>query len=107
MGELSVANSFEGHPVIITEERLQDLVNKEKKLEVILAAYPELVSGQKLTPAAKRYKGELASFVKRVEEILNSEDIGAIFQIAHVHGFPYKGPSLAKDIDRAKKVLGK
>lgn len=99
-------NSFEGHPVIITEDRFQDLVNKEKRLAELLAAYPEVEKGQKITPALKKTKTAFAEFVRRVDEVLSSPEIAGVFQIAHVHGCPYKGPSLAKDILAAKKALG-
>ena len=98
-------NSFEGHPVIITEERFKELTEKEKKLDTLMATYTELKSGHKLTPAAKKYKLALEEFVERVDKVLSSEDMIGMFQIAYVHGFKYKGESLAPDIIKVRKLL--
>lgn len=92
--------------VTISEERFSELIKSDTRLSQILAAYPELESGQKLTSAAKKYKTAFVAFVKRVDEVLSSEDFKGIFQIAYVHGFEYKGQSLAQDIKNAKKLLG-
>lgn len=101
-------NSFEGHPIIITEQRYQELVAKEKQLELILKNNPELwqVSTQKLTPAAKKYKAAFSEFVNSVETALSSQSLIDVFTSASVHGIEYKGPSLTRDIDVAKQVLG-
>lgn len=99
-------NSFEGRPLIITEERYQELVAKENKLSQLLATYPEIEKGQKLSPATKKYKNALSTFVKRVDEVLSCPEIVSVFQIAAVHGFQYKGPSLAQDIVDIKKLVG-
>lgn len=99
-------NSFEGHPIIVTEQRYQDLVAKEKQLDSLLAAYPELKLTQKLTPTSKKYKEAFRAFVKRVDKVLSSEEIKGVFQMASIHGAHYKGESLAKDIIAAKQLLG-
>lgn len=99
-------NSFEGHPIIIQETRYQELVDKEKRLEALLANYTELQTGQKLTPAAKKYKVALETFVKRVDHVLSTPEFFSMFEIAAVHGFQYKGESLAQDIANMKKLVG-
>jgi predicted translin family RNA/ssDNA-binding protein len=92
--------------VSIAEARFQELTEKEKKLEALLTAYPELQSGQKLTPTAKRYKEAFAKFVERTDQVLSSAELVGIFQYAYVHGYKYTGPSLHLDIAAAKKQLG-
>lgn len=92
--------------ILLTEERMVELIAKEKQLKALLTAYPELKDGQKLTPAAKRYKAAFSAFVERVDSVLSTEDFKGIFQIAYVHGFTYKGESLASDIAAARKLLG-
>lgn len=92
--------------VTIDAQMYHDMAHKAALLDVILKKHPELVTGQKLTSTAKKYKKALSSFVKRVDEVLSSEDFKGIFQIAYVHGFTYKGQSLAQDIEKAKKLLG-
>jgi hypothetical protein len=89
----------------ITEERLLELVEKEKKLESILEAYPEIQQEQKLTPAARRYKNALSKLLSDVETVLTNDSFKGIFQIAYVHGAIYKGPNLAKSLAEARKVL--
>lgn len=99
-------NSFEGQPIIITEVRYQDLVQKENKLKLILAEHPELEKSLNLTSAAKKYKNALIGFMQRVEQVIGSKEFFDIFQMAAVHGFQYKGESLAQDIENVKKITG-
>lgn len=91
--------------VSITEERYQELIGKEMHLDGILKAHPELETTMKLTPTAKKYKVALEEFVERVNQVLNSDHMKDMFQIAYVHGFKYKGESLALDIVKVKKLL--
>lgn len=92
--------------IFVQENRYLQLIEKEKRLHSILAAYPEIESGQKLTSMAKKYKSAFAIFVNRVDEVLSAEEFVGIFQIAYAHGFEYKGQSLAPDIANARKLLG-
>jgi len=104
---MSNKEHWEGtYPVMIAESRFRELVEKEKKLDALMAAYPELISGHKLTPTAKRYKTAFAKFVERTDQVLSSPEIIGVFQNAYVHGYEYKGPSLHLDIAAAKKLLG-
>jgi hypothetical protein len=91
--------------ISVDENRYVELLEKERKLDAIVSAYPEIEDGQKLTSAAKRYKAAFSKFVDRVDQVLSSDQIKGIFQIAYVHGFKYKGESLAQDILDAKKLL--
>lgn len=100
-------NSFEGHPIIISEKRYQELVEKEKKHDQILGEYPELKEGQKLTPAAKRYKSALASLANQVEKVMGSEEMKGILQVAFLHGFQYSGPGFGEEMAKVNKLLGK
>lgn len=99
--------NFEGKPIIIPEQRYQELIGKELHLDGILKANPELESTMKLTPAAKKYKSALSDFVDRVEKVIGSKEFLSVFEISHVHGFAYKGESLAKDIVLVKQILGR
>ena len=92
--------------VSILESRFQELLGKELFLDGILREHPELAGSMKLTPTAKKYRKAFEAFVRRVDEVLSSEDIKGVFTIAAVHGLHYKGPSLAKDILDAKALLG-
>jgi hypothetical protein len=92
--------------VSIPESRFQELLGKELHLEGLLRANPELESSMKLTSTARKYRKAFSTFVQRVDEVLSHEELKGIFQIAAVHGFDYKGPSLAQDIVDAKKLLG-
>lgn len=92
--------------ITVSEERLCALVEAEDRLEALLARYPELILGQKLTPAAKRYKEAFTKFVERTDQVLSCPELVGIFQYAYAHGFEYKGPSLHLDIAAAKKLLG-
>lgn len=98
--------AHDGGQVMISDARYAELTGKEMQLEALLASYPELTECQPPTRATKKYKVAFAAFVKRVDEVLSSEEIKSMFQIAYIHGFTYKGPSLAKDIELAKKLLG-
>ena len=99
-------NNFEGHPIIIQEERFKELIDKEKKLSLILEKFPDIMNQKKLTPAAKMYKSAFKAFVFKVNEVLNSEEFKGIFQSAAIHGVLYQGPSLGKDIEDALKLIG-
>ena len=92
--------------VIIQYDEYQRLLLKEREFDVLLAKYPELREDTGPTRTAKKYKNALSDLLKRVEEVLGSEEFVGIFALAEVHGVKYKGPTLAEDIKKAKKLLG-
>ena len=91
--------------IAISEERWVQLITAETKLSQILHDHPELTEKKKLTPAAKRYKEAFKKFVDRTDQVLACPEIVAIFTVAAMHGCEYNGPTLAKDILDAKKLL--
>ncbi len=95
----------ESRGVHIDESRLLELIDKEKRLESLLVAYPELENGEKVTPTAKKYREAFATFVGRVELVLSSQEMLGVFTLAHIHGINYSGPNLAEDIVKAKALL--
>lgn len=93
--------------VKISEERYQELLRSEKKLEIVLAAYPEFDKGYKVTPAVKRYKSALESLAAQVEKVMTSKELASIFEIAYVHGFKYSGPTFVEEMNKVNKLLRK
>lgn len=89
----------------VSEQRLIELVEKEKKLEEILSKHPELLENKKPTSTAKKYKAALAKLLGDVEAVLSNESFKGIFQIAYIHGATYTGPNLAKSLAEARKAL--
>lgn len=89
----------------IGEERLVELIEKERKLEELLSTYPELLEERRPTPAARRYKNALSTLIAKVEDVLKNDSFKGIFQVAYIHGCKYTGPNLAKALAEAKKVI--
>lgn len=93
--------------ISVDEKRYAELLEKEKKLDAVVSIYPEIESGQKLTPAAKRYRSALESLAAQVEKVMTCEELASIFQIAYIHGFKYKGPGFGDELAKVNKLLGK
>jgi hypothetical protein len=89
----------------ISEERLLELVEAEKKLGSILEQYPEIGSGGKPTSTAKKYKNMLVKLVNKVEEVGNHPSFKSVFEVSYIHGFKYDGPYFADALSEAKQLL--
>jgi hypothetical protein len=47
----------------------------------------------------------LAALVTKLDEIGADPDYKAVWALAHVHGFQYRGPNYAEALERARAVL--